>query len=232
MCQVLAFLINESLSEGIFPDALKVAKVVPIFKAGDTKHVTNYRPISVLSTFSKIYEKAVHCRLNKYLTDHAILHNNQFGFRPKLLSTSLALLQLVDQLTKCMDENMITIGVFVDLAKAFDTVDYNILLKKLEHYGVRGIANQWFCSYLKYRQQYVSLDKTTSSLSTILCGVPQGFILGPLLFIVYINDSNSASNKLKTLMFADDTNLFHSGKNLIEIEKEVNAELLYVVKWL
>ena len=173
----------------------------------------------------------MHCRLNKYLTDHTILHNNQFGFRPKL-STSLALLQLVDQLTKCMDENMITIGVFVDLAKAFDTVDHNSLLRKLEHYGVRGIANQWFCSYLKNRQQYVSLDKTTSNLSTIVCGVPQGSILGPLLFIVFINDLNSVSKKLKTLMFADDTNLFHSGKNLIEIEEEVNAELLYVVEWL
>ena len=103
----------------------------------------------------------MHCRLNKYLTDHAILHNNQFGFRPKL-STSLALLQLVDQLTKCMDENMITIGVFVDLAKAFDTVDHNILLRKFEHYGVRGITNQWFCSYLKNRQQYVSLASLAS----------------------------------------------------------------------
>ena len=118
-----------SFSSGVFPESLKIAKVIPVFKAGDVKHVANYRPISVLPNISKIFEKLACSRLNKYLTDYHILHDNQFGFRPKL-STCLALLQLVDELTRSIDEGKSTVGVFIDLAKAFDTVDHKNIINE------------------------------------------------------------------------------------------------------
>ena len=230
LCPILTYLTNESLTGGVFPDALKIAKVVPIFKAGDIKNIANYRPISVLSNISKIYEKLVCARLNKYLVDSSILHDNQFGFRPKL-STCLALLQLVDELTRSIDEGKITVGVFVDLAKAFDTVDHKILLNKLQYYGLRGIPHQWFTSYLSNRKQYVTVNNIDSGFSDVLCGVPQGSILGPILFIIYVNDLNGVSNKLRNIMFADDTNLFMTGKNISEIELQINIELNLLVEW-
>ena len=168
---------------GIFPDALKIAKVVPIYKNGDVKCVSNYRPISVLPTLSKITEKIVYNRLNKYLTDNSILHANLFGFREKL-STSMALLELVDKLSEAADKKLVSIGVFIDLAKAFDTVDHTILLRKLEHYGVRGVPLSWFRSYLTNRRQYVMIGQSESNCDLITCGVPQGSILGPLLFLL------------------------------------------------
>ena len=230
LSSILTHLNNESLSNGIFPDILKIAKVVPIFKNGDKKQISNYRPISVLSSFSKIFEKVVSTRLIKYLDANNILHQSQFGFRAKL-STSMALLELVDEISKSIDDKKYTVGVFLDLDKAFDTVNHQILLSKLNHYGVRGIANKWFASYLGNRQQYVTVDNASSSFSKIVCGVPQGSILGPLLFILYINDLNSVSENLRTIMFADDTNLFRSDDNLAEIETNLNRELKLFTLW-
>ena len=204
LATVLSHINNLSLSSGVFPNVLKIAKVLPIFKNGDKKIVSNYRPISVLSVFSKIFEKIVYTRLFEYLDVNHILSNSQFGFRQKL-STSMALLELTDVISKCMDSNNFTVGVFLDLAKAFDTVDHGILFAKLNHYGVRGISNNWFRSYLATRRQYVTINGVSSDFSNITCGVPQGSILGPLLFIVYINDLNTVSEILRTIMFADDT---------------------------
>jgi len=227
---ILAHINNASLSTGVFPDALKLAKIVPIFKNGDKKIVSNYRPISVLSSFSKIFEKIMYVRLENYLQTNSILHQSQYGFRKKM-STSMALLSLTEEISRSMDNKNFTIGVFIDLAKAFDTVNHKILLEKLKHYGLRGTTNDWFKSYLENRKQFVVINKTSSNCSTIACGVPQGSILGPLLFILYINDLNTVSDVLRTIMFADDTNLFLTGKNLDEIKIQFNEKLKTISLW-
>ena len=151
------------------------------------------------------------------------------GFRPKL-STSMVLLEMLDNLTLSIDKKEITVGVFLDLAKVFDTVNHSMILGKLYHYGIRGVTFKWFQSYLANRQQYVVVNNHKSGLTTIRCGVPQGSILGPILFLLYINDLNSHSS-LRSVMFADDTNLFLSGKNLQQLELQLNEELKLVNEW-
>ena len=204
--------------------------MTPIHKAGDIKCRSNYRPISVLCALSKISEKVVSTRLLEYLTRHAILHKIQFGFRSQC-STSMALLQLIDDVSEAIDQGRFTVGIFIDLAKAFDTVNHDILLAKISFYGIRELPYQWFASYLNNRKQYVSLDGVESQCAYVKCGVPQGSILGPILFLIYINDLNTVSHKLKNIMFADDTNLFVSERSVIEITQEINKELSVVAEW-
>ena len=148
---------NLSFSTGIFPDKLKMARVVPIFKKGDKSIPGNYRPISILPIISKLFEKLVNNRIVNFLERNEILYNHQYGFRHGY-NTKLSLINLINQITKYTDEGRITVGVFIDFAKAFDTINHTILLKKLEHYGIRGIALEWFRNYLKNRQQFVQYD--------------------------------------------------------------------------
>jgi len=227
----IVHVINLSLENGIVPDEIKIARVVPIFKSGDVKELTNYRPVSVLPCLSKLFERVVYNRLLEFIETHRILSECQFGFRKKH-STEHCVSLLVDKICKAMDKGNNFVGIFLDLSKAFDTVNHNILLKKLEHYGIRGNILQWIKHYLTNRKQFVEYNGYKSSLTDIVCGVPQGSILGPLLFILYINDLPGVSKHLSSLMFADDTNMFTEHKDLQYLNNMINNELAKVVEWL
>ena len=166
---------------GIAPRKLKVTKVIPVFKTGSRGCLNNYRPIYLLSVFDKILEKIVYKRLYLFLQERKILYFKQFGFRNSY-STSYALLSIVDKIKHAIDNNDYACGVFLDLSKAFDTVNHDILIKKLEFYGIRGHANKWFSSYLTCRRKFVSINNISSEERISSCGVPQGLVLGPLLF--------------------------------------------------
>ena len=202
-------LINCSINNGIVSNELKIAKVVPVYKSGNENIFSNYR--SVLPFFSKFFEKVVANRLTEYLDKYHMLNTNQFGFR-KNCSTSMAVINMLEKITKALDEKLYTIGIFIDLSKAFDTVNHQILLSKLSHYGIRGVALDWFNSYLCNRFQYVAINHVVSSRQKIFCGVPHGSILGPILFLLYINDITASSSLLQFVLFADDTNLFYCNK--------------------
>ena len=231
LIQPLKYVTNLSLSQGIFPDELKMAKVIPLYKANDPMLFNNYRPISLLPLFSKILERIMYNRLIKFINKHKLLYKYQFGFR-KDHSTYMALIILIDKITTALDKGDFTITVLIDFRKAFDTVDHGILLHKLHHYGIRGIAYDWIKSYLSNRQQQVSYNGVNSSYKTINCGVPQGSILGPLLFILYINDLSAVSKILTSVLFADDTTLVDHDSNLTTLINRFNTELVNIVNWL
>ena len=191
----------------------------------------NYRPVSVLCVVSKIFEKIMYNRVTTFLEMFQILHGNQYGFRKKS-STHVALLTFIDKVIQAIENGEYAIGVFLDFSKAFDTVDHKILLDKLDHYGIRGCALSWFRNYLSHRYQYVTYNGSQSSQQLIKCGVPQGFILGPLLFLVYISDLCIVCKSTEPVLFADDTNLFSSGSNASSLQDGVNNDLAIIAEWL
>ena len=227
----LTHIINVSITKGYFPEEFKLAKVLPIFKSGDDQNIQNYRPISILPFFSKIFEKIIASHIMDFLDTNNILYDKQFGFR-KSHSTSHAIITLVDKVSRALDTGKFIVGVFLDLKKAFDTVDHTILLKKLHAYGIRDNHLDWFKSYLNNRTQYVTYNHTRSDIKTITHGVPQGSILAPLLFILYVNDFSRASSLLFSILFADDTGVFIEGECYTVIINILNKELNSICIWL
>ena len=224
-------IINLSLQTGIVPDAMKLAKVVPIFKNNGLNSIMkNYRPVSLLPVFSKLLERIVYNRLFHFLVKHKILHPSQYGFQANL-GTELAILELQDRIITTLNNNECCVGIFMDLSKAFDTLDHTILLHKLNHYGIRGTALDWFRNYLTNRKQYVCANETNSELLPITCGVPQGSILGPLLFLIYVNDLATVSKLAAIILFADDTNLIYKGKSYQDILQFINNDLRKISDW-
>ena len=226
----LTLIINQCLETGIFPSKLKVAKVIPILKRGDETIFDNYRPISILPAISKVFERIIFNQIHNYFHVNDLYFCSQYGFR-KEHSTELAVLELVDRITQHLDKGTTPINVYLDLSKAFDTLDHNILLHKLKYYGIEGTALRLFESYLNERQQYVDLDGTNSNYNRILTGVPQGSILGPLLFIIYINDIAQSSNHFNFIIYADDTTLCSTLKINADAT-QLNRELNNVSQWL
>ena len=227
----LSEMFNLSLTTGIYPDAMNVAEVIPIFKKGDRDKSTNYRSISLLSQFNKIFKKMLHSRIYSFVTKFNLLSEKQFGFRTNF-STNLAACSVYDEIVNELDQNLYNCGIFLDLSKAFDTVNHNILVNKLEnHFGFRGRTLELMKSYLTNRFQYTKIGNSKSKLLPIECGVPQGSSLGPLLFTLYINDLPLAS-KFSATLYADDTYLALSDKNLTQLETRVNDQLQFINAWL
>ena len=201
-----------------------MARIVPIFKSGDCAVLSNYRPISILTFFAKVFEKLLYKYLLDFFDANHLFYRHQFGFREKH-STQQAIISLVEKITAAWEAGDIAIGVFLDFKKAFDTVPHDILLKTLYAYGIRGPALKLLKSYLSDRTQYVIYDGIQSTTLPISCGVPQGSILGPLLFIITMNDIGNVSEFLYTILYADDTCVLLNGKDYINLVNFLNSEL-------
>ena len=221
-------IINLSLETGVVPNELKSAIVKPLYKKSSRLDVGNYRPVSILPTISKILERAVYVQMEKHLKDNNILYNFQSGFRTSY-STDTCLINLQDGIRMEISQGKYVGMVLIDLQKAFDTVDHDILLEKLDAMGFNH--NKWFESYLKGRKQMVVVNDVSSETGTVTCGVPQGSILGPLLFLCYVNDM-PISVKCKLLLYADDSALIVSGFDSKKIADELSRELESCRQWL
>ena len=226
----LSQLYNGCMREGRYPKCFKLARVVPVFKVEDPTQFSNYRPVSVLPVLSQVFERVLKRRLVDFLEKQKVIISSQYGFRSGH-STSMAIFHMVEKVRAAWTEKKVSLGVFIDLKKAFDTVDHEILAKKLEHYGVRGQTLTLIRSYLADRMQYVSYGGFESDRGEVICGVPQGSVLGPLFFLLYVNDMVAACRELDLVLFADDTSIFAKAGDATELFGKVNRGLVELSKW-
>ena len=222
---IICDIFNSCITLGMFPNLLKLAKIIPLFKSKNSKLIKNYRPISLLHLLSKLIEKMIKSRASKFITDNNILYRNQFD-------TSDAILQFTDDCVTALDNRLSTTAIFLDFSKTFDTVNKDIMLDKLDRLGFRGIIRDLFDSYLSDRRMDVEVNGCKSETKTLNIGLPQGSVSTPWLFNLYINDMHRSSDKLNFLHFADDTTIYLSGRDLTRLCEEVCMELCKVDDWL
>ena len=231
IASLLTYIFNHALISSHFPSEWKVARLLPLFKKGPRNLAENYRPISILPSISKLMERIMYDQLYEYLNENSLLSDHQFGFR-KFHSTASALLDCTNSWYMNMDRKMFNLVVFLDLKKAFDTVNHDILVRKLELYGITGNALSMIKSFLTDRKQKCQLGDVITPESSVTCGIPQGSILGPLLFLLYINDLPDCLRQVSPRLFADDTNLTVAGETIEEVELAMNNDLLRIKEWL
>ena len=218
----IAQLLNISTRNSIFPESEKTARVTPIFKEGDKSEPTNYRPISVLPVLTRLFEKLIFNQLFEYLNENNLLSQEQSGFRALHFTVS-CLFKSTDDWYSAFDNSEMVGATFIDLRKAFDTVDHSLLCGKLERYGVRNDELRWFVSYLAGRKQFCRVNGTDSQVNAVNIGVPQGSYLGLLLFLVYINDLPKVIQNCTDAIYADDTGLYYRGASLAQLNEILRA---------
>ena len=229
LAKPISELCNLSMALGNFADAYKIAKVKPLFKKGSKTDPSNYGPISLLPLSSKVFERVVLNQTGKFFSLNKVSHDYQSGFR-KNHSTDTCLSFLNDKILKGFDDGLVTGMILIDLQKAFDTIDHDILLKKLSIIGFSDHTVKWFQSYLSNRKFMVNLENSFSEVSDISCGVPQGSILDPSLFLIYVNDMSMAV-KCNLFLYADDTCLVFQSKNVKDIKNQLNEDFAHICDW-
>jgi hypothetical protein len=230
LAEPMTIIINKSIESGIVPKVYKTGRLIPLYKKGDPAECGNYRPVSLLSALSKILEKVICKQMMSYLNKHDLLCPDQFGFRPKS-QTNHVIQKMMNHISTNATENRPTIATFLDLSKAFDCLQYDKLFTKLESLGFEPTAINWFRNYLLDREQHVDLDGTLSDMEKVNLGVPQGSILGPILFLLYINDVNKSETGAIFTKFADDTTVLATGKDIAEATKNMNDYMVNIDKW-
>ena len=231
LCKILEFVFNLCVNNGYFPEELKIGCITPVFKKGDKLSVGNYRPICSLSPISKIFERIIYDKMVKFIDKNNIFSDTQFGFRRKM-STETALLKFMDYVHNGLASKHYVGTVFMDLSKAFDVMNHDILKQKLEHYGFRGLFLNFMMQFVQDRRYFVNINGLNSDIHNVNIGVPQCSTLGPLLFLLYVNDMKFSSSILKFIQFADDTTILYTSPDFNTLKSTLETEGNRVIEWL